>query len=77
MAALIGIAANLRAILAAQVSLQFVDRRRFRPRNDVQRHGLVGVAAEAADLEVEIPAVAPLRAAGFWKIESLSNEINR
>jgi hypothetical protein len=38
------------------VTLQFMNRGRFRPADDVQGHGLVGVAAKAADLEIEIPA---------------------
>jgi hypothetical protein len=57
MAALIGIAADLRAILAAHVTFQFVDRRCLRSANNVERHRLVGVAAEAADLKIEISSV--------------------
>jgi hypothetical protein len=57
MTALVGIAADLRAILAAHVAFQFVDGRCFWPADDVQGHGLVGVAAKAADLEVEISSV--------------------
>src|SRR6202790_3552537 len=52
MAALVRIAANLRAILAAQIAFQFVDRGRLRPADDIQADRLVRVAAEAADLEV-------------------------
>ena len=57
MAALVGIAADPRAVLAAHVTLQFVDGRCLRPANDVQRYGLMGIAAEAADLKVEISCV--------------------
>src|SRR3984885_7516856 len=57
MAALIGIAADLRAILAAHVTFQFVDRRCLRSANNVERHGLMGVTAEATDLKVEISGV--------------------
>jgi hypothetical protein len=57
MAALVRVATDLRAILAAQVAFQFVDRRRLRPANDIQRHRLVGIAAEAADLEIKISGV--------------------
>jgi hypothetical protein len=57
MAALERIAPDLRAILAAHVALQFVDGRRLRPTHDVQRHFLMRVAAEAADLEVEVSGV--------------------
>jgi hypothetical protein len=57
MAALVRIAANLRAILAAHVALQFVDGRRLRPANGIERDGLMRVATEAADLKVNIPRV--------------------
>jgi len=57
MAALVGIASNLRAVLAAHVPLQFVDWRCLWPADDVQRYCLVGIAAEAADLKVEISGV--------------------
>ena len=57
MAALVGVAPNLRAVLAAHVPLQFVDGRRLRPAHDVQRHSLMRVAAKAADLKVEISRV--------------------
>jgi hypothetical protein len=53
MAPLVGITPNLRAVLAAHVTFQFVDGRCLRPADDVQRHGLVSVAAEAADLKLE------------------------
>ena len=39
---------------AAHVPLEFVHGRRFRPADDAQRHGLVGVAAQALDLEVSV-----------------------
>jgi hypothetical protein len=57
MAPLVRIAPNLRAVLAAHVTFQFVDGRRLRPAHDVQCHCLVRVAAEAADLKVEISGV--------------------
>ena len=57
MAALVGIAADLRAILAAHIPFQFMDRRRLRPTDNIQCHRLVGVTAQAADLKVEIPYV--------------------
>jgi hypothetical protein len=49
MAALVRIAANLRAVLAAHVALHFVDRRRLRTAHNVERNGLVRVAAKAPD----------------------------
>jgi hypothetical protein len=57
MAAFVGVTPDLRAVLAAHVTLQFVDGRSLWPANDVQRHRLVGVAAEAADLKIDISGV--------------------
>jgi hypothetical protein len=56
MAPLERIAANVRAVLAAHVPLQFVDRRRLRPTHDIQ---LLSDAftTETADLKVEILGV--------------------
>src|SRR5215472_10753107 len=55
MAPLVRIAAHLRTVLAPHVALQLVDRRRFRSPHDVERDGLMGVAAEAANLKVGVP----------------------
>jgi hypothetical protein len=57
MTALVGVAADLRAVFAAHVPFQLVDRCGFRPADDIQRHGLVGVATEASDFKVEISRV--------------------
>src|SRR5262249_53882999 len=54
MAALIRIAAQLRAILATHVALQFVDWRRLRPPDDVECDRLTRIATEAADFEIAI-----------------------
>jgi hypothetical protein len=51
------IAANLRAVFASHVPLQFVDRRRLRPPHDIERDRLVGIATQAANLEVPISCV--------------------
>jgi hypothetical protein len=51
------VATNLRAVLATHVAFQFVDGRRLRPADDIQRRRLVRVAAKAADLKVKIPGV--------------------
>jgi hypothetical protein len=70
MAALVGIAPHLRAVLAAHVPLQFVDRRRLRPAHDVERDGLMRVAAETADLKVlaasPLPNLPRLRALALF-----------
>jgi hypothetical protein len=39
------------------IPLQFVDGCGFRPADDIQRHRLMRIAAEAADLKVEISCV--------------------
>lgn len=57
MAALVRIAPNLRTILAAQVALQFMDRRVLRPADDVERDRLMRVAAEAPNLKVTITGI--------------------
>ena len=57
MAALVRIAANLRTVPASHVSFQFVDRGGLWPPHDVERDGLVRVAAEAADFEIEVTGV--------------------
>ena len=45
------------AIFAAHVALQFVDGGRLRPPNNIQRDGLVRVAAKASDLKVGEPGI--------------------
>ena len=57
MAALEGIAPNLRTVLAAHVTLKFMDRRGLRSPHDVQGHGLMRVAAEASDFEIEVTSI--------------------
>jgi hypothetical protein len=74
MAPLVGIIPNLRAVLAAHVTLQFVDWHRFRPTHDVQSHGLVGVTAEAADLKIEISGVQCVAEAGRGLSRSFESE---
>ena len=57
MTPLVGIAANLRTVSASHVALKFVDRRGLRSPHDVERDGLVRVAAEAAHFEIEVTAI--------------------
>jgi hypothetical protein len=66
MAALIGIAPNLRTILAAHVALQIVDGGSLRSTDNIQHYRLVRVAAEATDLQVEIPRVQGVAQSGRW-----------
>src|SRR5271166_2357289 len=56
-AALVRIAANLRAVLAPHVALQLVDRRCLRSPHDVEGNGLVRVAAKATDLKIEVARI--------------------
>jgi hypothetical protein len=57
MAALVWVTTNLRVVLAAHVAHQFMDGRSLRSPHDVQRHGLVGVAAEASNFEVAVARI--------------------
>ena len=57
MAALVWIAPELGAVLAAHVSLQLVDRRRLRPPDVIQRDGLMRIAAETLHFEIEVTGV--------------------
>jgi hypothetical protein len=52
MTALEGATLPLRTVLASHVTLQLVDRRSLRPPDDVERNGLMRVAAQAPDLEI-------------------------
>jgi hypothetical protein len=54
MAALIGITAQLRAVLASHVALQLMDRRCLRAPPNIEGNGLMGIAVEAADLKIEV-----------------------
>ena len=57
MASLVRIAAHFRAVFAPHVALQLVDRRRLRTSHNIESDRLMGVAAEAANLEVGIPRI--------------------
>ena len=57
MAALVGIAPDLRAVLAPHVAFEFVDRCRLWSPRDVERDGLVRTAAKAFDFEIAKPGV--------------------
>jgi hypothetical protein len=72
--ALIGIAANLRTVLAAHVPFQFVNGRCLWSADDVQRHGLMSVTAEAADLKIEISSVQRVAEAGRGLSRSFESE---
>jgi hypothetical protein len=57
MAALVGMASNLRTILAPHVAFKLMDGGRLWPAHDVQSHGLVRVATKAANLKIEVSGV--------------------
>jgi hypothetical protein len=65
---------HCRAILAAHVPFQFVDRRALRPTHDIQRHGLVSVAAKASDFEIGEPGVDRIAERGRWLRRTLKAE---
>jgi hypothetical protein len=52
MAALVWTPLELRTGPTAEMALELVDRRALRPPNGAERHGLMGTATEALDLEV-------------------------
>ena len=64
MAALVGIAADLRAVLAAHVALKFMNGRRLRPPDDVEGDGLIGVATETSDFGVKVAALSTSASVG-------------
>jgi hypothetical protein len=74
MAPLERIAPNLRAVLAAHVTFQLVNRRRLRPADDIQSHSLMRVAAKAADLEIEVSGIESIAQSGRWLGRSLETE---
>jgi len=74
MASLVRIAANLRAVLAAHVALQLVDRCRLRSAHDVEGNGLVRVAAEAADFEIAVSGIERIAQRRGWLRRSLKPE---
>jgi hypothetical protein len=51
------VAPHLRAVLAAHVALQLMNRRALRSPHDVERDGLVRVAAEASDFETAVARI--------------------
>jgi hypothetical protein len=59
MTAPVCVASNLRAVLAAHVALQFMNRRALSAQNDVERDGLMCVAAKAFHLESAMAAPTP------------------
>jgi len=56
----------LRTILATHVTLKLVYRRPFRPANDVERYGLIGIASEAANLKIAVARVQRIAEGGRW-----------
>jgi hypothetical protein len=56
-AALVRITPNLRAVLAAHVALQLMDRRCLRSAHDVDGNSLIRVAAKAFHFEVAVTSV--------------------
>src|SRR6516225_6561942 len=74
MAALVGIAAHLRAILTAHIALQLMDRRCLRSAHDVEGDGLVGVAAEAAHFEILVSGIERVAQRWRWLRRTLKGE---
>jgi hypothetical protein len=57
MAALVGITPYFGALAATHVAFQHVNRRRLRPAHDIERDGLMRVAAETANLKIEVACI--------------------
>jgi hypothetical protein len=57
MAPLVRVATDLRALAAAHVAFQFMDRRCLRSPHDVEGHGLMRVAAKVFHFEISKPGV--------------------
>jgi hypothetical protein len=51
------IATHLRTVSTPHVPLKLVDRRRLRPAHHIERYGLVSVASEAPNFEIEVTGV--------------------
>lgn len=74
MAALVGPSLKPRAILAAHVTLQFMDRRRLRPPDDVERDSLMRVATQALHFEIAVSGVDRITERRGWLRRSLKAE---
>jgi hypothetical protein len=72
--ALVGISPDLRVPCSACNAPKFVNGRCLRSAHDVQRYGLMGIAAKAADLKVEISRVQSVAEAGRWLSRSFETE---
>jgi hypothetical protein len=74
MATLIGVTAELAAVLAAHVPFELVNWCGFRPTDDIKRHGLVGAAAEALDFKVPVAGVERISQRRRWLGRPLESE---
>src|SRR6476659_610379 len=74
MAALKGIAANFRAVLAPHVTFQFVNRRSLRSPHDVEGNGLMRVAAKAFHFEIAVSGIECVAERGRWLRRTLKAE---
>jgi hypothetical protein len=74
MAALVWIAANLRAVLAPHLAFEFMDPRCLRSPHDVEVKGLMRVAAKAFHFEIAKPGVDRVTQRGRWSSRSLKAE---
>jgi len=74
MASLKGISAHLRAVLAPHVAFQFMDRRCLRSPHDVERNGLMRVAAKAFHFEIAVSGIECIAECGRWLRRTLKTE---
>ena len=74
MAPLVGIAPDFGALAAAHVAFEFMDRRRLRSPHDVQRDGLMRVAAKAFHFEIAITGIEGIAERRRWLSRTLKAE---
>ena len=74
MAPLVRIALKLGAIPAPHVAFEFMDRRRLRSPHDVERDGLMGVAAQTFHFEIAITGIERVAERGRWLRRTLKAE---
>ena len=74
MAALVGIASDFRAVLAAHISFQFMDRRCLRSPHDVEGNGLMRVAAKAFHFQIAEPGIDRVAQRRRWLRRTLKAE---
>ena len=74
MASLVSVAPDFGTLAAAHVALQLMNGRRLRSPHDVERDGLMRVAAKAFHFEIAEPGIERIAERGRWLRRSLKAE---